>query len=65
MEHAMYTEEETRIYYQTRDAKTNTIKCVTCRKTIPMTAERSLGLGIYQCYECGERENVFLKKIRR
>jgi ribosomal protein L37AE/L43A len=64
MEHAMYTEEETKMYYQTKDMKTNTIKCVTCRKTIPMTVERRLGFGIYQCSECGERENVFLKKIK-
>ena len=61
-EHEMYTEEETRIYNQAKDVKNNTA-CVTCRKTVPMTAEYSIGFGMYQCYECGEKENIFLKKI--
>lgn len=58
----MYTEEETRIYNQAKDVKNNTAACVTCRKTVPMTAEYSIGFGMYQCYECGEKEDIFLKK---
>lgn len=60
----MYTKEEIRIYNQTKDAKNNTVQCVTCRKTIPMTAEHSIGFGTYQCSECGEKESIFLRKIK-
>lgn len=61
----MYTEEETRIYNQAKDVKNNTAACVTCRKTVPMTVEYSIGFGMYQCYDCGEKEDIFLKKIKR
>jgi hypothetical protein len=64
-EHEMHTEEETRTYNQAKDVKNNTAACVTCRKTVPMTIEYSIGFGMYQCYECGEKENIFLKKIKR
>lgn len=60
----MYTEKDTKLYNQTKDVKNNTALCVTCRKTIPMTADRSIGFGIYQCSECGENENRILAKIK-
>jgi len=60
----MYTEEEVRMYNQTKDKKNNTVKCITCRKTIPMTIERRIGFGYYQCFECTEKENIFLRKIK-
>jgi hypothetical protein len=64
MEHEMYTEEDARNYNQAKNTKNNTVPCATCRKTIPMTVERHIGFGVYQCYECGEKENNFLKKIK-
>ncbi|MBV5317078.1 MAG: hypothetical protein JZU50_04685 [Desulfobulbaceae bacterium] len=60
----MYTEEDTRTYNQTKDVKNKTVACVTCGKTISMTIEFSIGFGIYQCYECGEKEKEFLAKIK-
>lgn len=60
----MDTDEETRIYNQTKERKNNTVKCITCRKTIPMTIEHRIGFGDYQCFECAERENSFLGKIK-
>lgn len=61
----MYTEEDIRNYNQNKDLENKRAKCVTCRKTIPMTAEHSIGFGMYQCCECIERENILLKKTRR
>ncbi len=60
----MFTEKETKRYHQTKDVKNNTALCVTCRRTIPMTVDRRLGFGIYQCSECGEKENLILAKIK-
>lgn len=58
------TEEQTRTYRQTRNRENNTVSCLTCGKTIAMAPEARIGFGLYQCCDCGEKEQALLARRR-
>lgn len=58
----MDIEEQTRISRQTRDWENNTVSCLTCGKTMAMTPETRIGFGLYQCCDCGEKEQALLAR---
>lgn len=47
-----YTDDEHLQHDKTKNPEEGTVDCITCRKTIRMIAEHSVGLGVYECDDC-------------
>lgn len=45
-----------RVYNKTKNFKEESVACVTCKTTIPMSGKHYVAFGLYQCEECQEKE---------